>query len=99
MSINITGTLDSVSMKMDSKRICLVIEVDDVIMEMPQHIAVDVTKELQEMYQGIEFNKNFVDDLEKNLKLALKATFISLRFSTENNWILTKPLKQLYSPA
>lgn len=97
-STAIAGTLDSVCVRGDDKRVFLVVEVDDIMMGMPQCISVDITSDLEAIYQNVEFDKDFVKRIEKKLKLTLGKTLISLRYSKEQNWTLSKPLNQIYSP-
>lgn len=97
-NISLYGTLDSVIMRDSDKQILLVVEVQDDIMEMPQHVSVDVTSDLGEIYKGVEFDKAFVKRIEKKLKLTSSKQLISIYLNDKNEWKLHTSLKFLYSP-
>lgn len=94
----VSCTLDSFWFRESDKRIFVVAGFYDDFIDMQQHVSVDVTDELQEIYQGVEFDKEFVKKIEKKLKLSLKNNSITLSYAGEYNWKLDKSLKELYSP-
>lgn len=94
----VSCTLDSFWFRESDGRIFLVASFYDDFMEMQQHVSIDVTDELNDIYQGVEFDKEFVKRIEKKIKLTLKNDHITLSYAGEYNWKLEKPLKSLYSP-
>lgn len=94
----VSCTLDSFWVRESDKRIFLVASFYDDFIGMQQHVSVDVTDELKSIYQGVDFDKEFVKRIEKKVKLSLKNNDITLSYAGEYNWKLAEPLTQLYSP-
>lgn len=94
----ISGKLDSLFLRESDSRIFIVLGFYDDLMEMPQHVTVDVTEELEQIYKGFEFDRAFVKRLEKKLKLTLGDKGIYVKYSIPFSWTLCSPLNEIYSP-
>lgn len=94
----ISGKLDSFYFRESDKRVILGIEYYDDLMDMLEHITTDVTDELQEIYQGIELDRDFVKRVEKKLKLTLQDQSIMIKRVLPYSWELVESLRNLYSP-
>lgn len=92
---NIVGKLDSVNMLRDEKRVMLIVEYYDGIMEMHQHISVDITNELKDLFTTAEFDLEFVKKLEEKMKDVLKNELIIAHLSSNFIWSLGQPLNEL----
>lgn len=92
----VSGKFDSLYLRESDNRVFIVVEIYDDYMEMPQHVAVDVTDELEEIYK--EMDKIFVKKIEKKLKHTFKNKTLYLKYFMCGNYILATPLKELYSP-
>ncbi|MDF2865228.1 MAG: hypothetical protein K0R72_37 [Clostridia bacterium] len=94
----VSGRLDSLFVRSDDKRVFFVVEYDDDMMGMPQHISADITEELQQIHHVTEFDKVFVKKIEEDMKVTLGKEVIYLRYSNEKEWVLDRPLQQWYLP-